>query len=216
MSDIGPVLPSLLLILSVFVVGAASPGPATLMIVNVAAGEGRKPAVILALGIVTGSIVWAIVAALGFVAALKTSAFVFTAMKIAGGGYLLYLAFKSIRSGLRGQHRLQRPAMAGTAPMRPARQFWRGLLLHLTNPKAPLVWMATLSVGTTPHASPALLFAAIALCATMAVLIFVGYALLFSTRRASAIYAALRRPLDVLVGTLFGLAGIKILTLKSV
>jgi threonine/homoserine/homoserine lactone efflux protein len=23
----------------------------------------------------------------------------------------------------------------------------RGLLLHLTNPKAPLVWLATLSVG---------------------------------------------------------------------
>jgi hypothetical protein len=35
-------LPNLLLILSVFVVGAASPGPATLMIMNVAAREGRE------------------------------------------------------------------------------------------------------------------------------------------------------------------------------
>jgi threonine efflux protein len=55
-------LPNLLLILSVFVVGAASPGPATLMIMNVAAREGRAAGVILSLGIVTGSVFWAWVA----------------------------------------------------------------------------------------------------------------------------------------------------------
>ena len=74
-------LPNLLLILSVFIVGAASPGPATLMIMNVSAREGRAAGVMLSLGIVTGSVFWALVAALGFVAALKTSVLFFTAMK---------------------------------------------------------------------------------------------------------------------------------------
>jgi threonine efflux protein len=100
-------LPNLLLILSVFVVGAASPGPATLMIMNVAAREGRAAGVILSLGIVTGSVFWAWVAALGLVAALKTSVLFFTAMKMAGGLYLLFLAFRAFRSAIRKSERLE-------------------------------------------------------------------------------------------------------------
>ncbi|MEZ6011664.1 MAG: LysE family transporter [Hyphomonas sp.] len=206
-------LPDLLLILSVFVIGVASPGPATLMIMNVSARQGRLAGVSLSLGIVTGSIFWACVAALGFVAALKTSVVFFTIMKISGGAYLLFLAFRALRS-----------AATKTAPDAPApapepvsvhRQYLRGLLLHLTNPKAPLVWMATLSVGTGYSAPPAFLGVAIGLCALSAVGVFVGYAYLFSTRRAIAAYRSLRRPVDLVVGTLFGAAGIRILTLRA-
>lgn len=111
-------LPNLLLILSVFIVGAASPGPATLMIMNVAAREGRAAGVMLSLGILTGSVFWACVAALGFVAALKASVLFFTAMKMAGGLYLLFLAFRaSARPAARpSRARLkQRPCLSRTA-----------------------------------------------------------------------------------------------------
>ena len=136
-------LPDLLLILTVFVIGAASPGPATLMIMNTAARQGRLAGVFLSFGIVTGSIFWASVAALGFVAALKTSVLLFTAMKLAGGAYLLFLAFRALRSAAT-RTRPDAPAPA-PEPVSFRRQYMRGLLLHLTNPKAPLVWMATLS-----------------------------------------------------------------------
>ena len=206
-------LPNLLLILSVFIVGAASPGPATLMIMNVSAREGRAAGVMLSLGIVTGSVFWASVAALGFVAALKTSVLFFTAMKMAGGLYLLFLAFKAFRSASR-----KTPAGApevAPAPVSHGRQYLRGLLLHLTNPKAPLVWMATLSVGAASTAPPAFLFTAVTLCAFAGTAIFVGYACLFSTRSAARAYQAMRRPFDLVIGTLFGAAGIRLLTLKS-
>ncbi|KCZ88757.1 LysE family translocator [Hyphomonas jannaschiana] len=206
-------LPNLLLILSVFIVGAASPGPATLMIMNVSAREGRAAGVMLSLGIVTGSVFWACVAALGFVAALKTSILFFTAMKMAGGLYLLFLAFRAFRSASR------KPA-AGVTEATPVTishslQYLRGLLLHLTNPKAPLVWMATLSVGAATTAPPVFLFTAVALCALAGTGVFVGYACLFSTRSAVAAYRKMRRPFDLVIGTLFGAAGIKLLTLKS-
>jgi len=206
-------LPSLLLILTVFSVGVASPGPATLMIMNVAARQGRAAAVILSLGIVTGSMIWATVAALGFVAALKTSVLFFTALKIAGGLYLLFLSGKAFLSARRASEADTAPA--APAPVSVPRQYLRGLLLHLTNPKAPLVWMATLSVGTSQAAPPAFLFTAIALCALAGMLIFIGYAVLFSTRTAINAYQALRRPVDLVMGLLFGAAGLKILTLRA-
>jgi threonine efflux protein len=90
-------LPSLLIILTIFTFGLASPGPATLMILGTAMSRGRASAVALSFGVVTGSLFWGCVAAFGFVAAIKASASLFTAMKVAGGLYLFYLAFRSWR-----------------------------------------------------------------------------------------------------------------------
>jgi threonine efflux protein len=206
-------LPNLLLILSVFVVGAASPGLATLMIMNVAAREGRAAGVILSLGIVTGSVFWAWVAALGLVAALKTSVLFFTAMKMAGGLYLLFLAFRAFRSAIRKT--AAGVPEAAPAPASHSTQYLRGLLLHLTNPKAPLVWTATLSVGAASTASPAFLVTAVTVCAFAGTAVFIGYACLFSTRSAATAYRRMRRPFDLVIGTLFGAAGLRLLTLKS-
>ena len=90
----------------------------------------------------------------------------------------------------------------------------QGLLLHLTNPKAPLVWLATLSIGIGETAPAAFLMIAILLCAFVAMIVFVGYAFLFSTQTASRLYLSLRRPIDGLLGALFGAAAVKILTYR--
>jgi len=92
------------------------------------------------------------------------------------------------------------------------RNYVRGLLLHLTNPKAPLVWLATLSVGLGEAAPLPFLVLAILLCEIVAITVFVGYAFLFSTPTASRFYMSFRRPFDAVLGVLFGAAAIKILT----
>jgi len=202
-------LPSLLVILTIFTVGVASPGPATLMILGTAMSRGRSSAVALSLGVVTGSLFWGCVAAFGFVAAIKASTSLFTVMKLAGGLYLFYLAFRSWRSALTVNHSLQVQS-ATTVNLR--RSYVRGLLLHLTNPKAPLVWLATLSVGLGDTAPLPFLVLAIVLCELVAIIVFVGYAFLFSTPTASQFYISFRRPFDAVLGLLFGAAAIKILT----
>jgi len=204
-------LPDLLVILSIFAIGAASPGPATLTILGTAMARGRTPAVALSCGVVLGSVFWASVAALGFVAALRTSATLFMALKLAGGFYLIFLAAQSFRSAF---------TSGATAELRSARTdslmrcFAQGLLLHLTNPKAPLVWLATLSVGVGEKAPAAFLMTAILLCAFIAMTVFFGYAFLFSTQTASRVYLSVRRPVDALLGFLLGAAALKILTYR--
>ena len=135
--------------------------------------RGRPSAVALSLGVVTGSMFWGCFAAFGFVAAIKASAELFTAMKLAGGCYLLYLAFKSWRSAMAREKPQQVQAMQ---PVSIRRCFVQGLLIHLTNPKAPLVWLATLSVGMGNTAPLPLLMLTVLLCAFMAMIVFVGYA----------------------------------------
>ena len=202
-------LPSLLVILTIFTVGVASPGPATLMILGTAMSRGRSSAVALSFGVVTGSLFWGSIAAFGFVAAIKASASLFTAMKLAGGLYLFYLAFRAWRSALTTSHSLE---VQTTKTVSLRRSYVRGLLLHLTNPKAPLVWLATLSVGLGDTAPLPFLVLAIVLCELVAIIVFVGYAFLFSTPTASQFYISFRRPFDAVLGLLFGAAAIKILT----
>ncbi len=108
----------------------SSPGPATLMILGTAISRGRSSAVALSLGVVTGSLFWGCIAAFGFVAAIKASVGLFSAMKVAGGLYLFYLAFRSWRSALTSSSSFQ--VQPGTT-VSLKRNYVRGLLLHLTN-----------------------------------------------------------------------------------
>lgn len=134
------------------------------------------------------------------------------AIKVAGGLYLLWLGFKSARSAFRTE-----PLRAGTArqdePLE--RLYLRGLLLHLTNPKAILVWLSIVSLamspaGGTSHTAPVVLG-----CMCIGVSVFSGYAVLFSTASARRVYVAIRRWLDGSLALMFGIAGIKMLTSKS-
>jgi threonine/homoserine/homoserine lactone efflux protein len=95
------------------------------------------------------------------------------------------------------------------------RSYRRGLLLHLTNPKAPLVWLATISVGMGDTAPLPFLVLTIILCELVGTLIFVGYAFLFSTPTASQFYISFRRPFDAVLGLLFGAAAVRIITSQT-
>ena len=50
------------------------------------------------------------------------------------------------------------------------------LLIHLTNPKVPLVWLAACPVGSSAATHPLLFSIAIGLCALIALIIYTGYA----------------------------------------
>jgi threonine efflux protein len=87
----------------------------------------------------------------------------------------------------------------------------RGLAMHLTNPKAVLSWLATVTVGIPAGASPHLAWVVVGGCMLMGVAIFGGYALAFSTPTARRVYARARRGLEGLLAAVFGMAGLQLL-----
>ena len=198
------------LVYATYFVGAASPGPSNIAIMGTAMRDGRLPALALAAGVVSGSFCWAILAASGLSALLIAYADALLVIKIMGGTYLLYLAYQAGRSALA-------PDNDVTAKARPhprsgyQRLYRRGLLMHIGNPKAVLSWMAVMSLGLDQDASGGALPAIIGGCALLGIIIFGGYALLFSAAPMAALYIRLRRRIEAALAALFTFAGFRLL-----
>lgn len=201
-------LGQLMIVFTTYLIATASPGPSNIAIMGVAMRQGRGAAMVLALGIVTGSMFWAVLAATGISALLATYAQAIFLIKIAGGLYLLYLAFKSARSAL--SSKAAPPILAGSSTNTLA-LYRRGLLLHLINPKAILAWIAIMSLGLRPDSPPHTFPLIVAGCAMIGVFVFGGYALIFSMTPMVRFYQKMRCGIECALSILFGYAGIRLI-----
>lgn len=202
-----------LILLAAFIAGA-SPGPATLAIAGTSMGQGRQSGLAIASGITVGSFAWSIAAALGLSAVMVTHGWLLETLRYLGAGYLMFLAFKSARSALQPQ-RLAAPLVPSVSQSRPRLAlFFKGLALHLTNPKAVLFFGSLYAVGLPANAGPATLLVVIAAIGIQSTLVFHGYAVLFSNRRMTAAYVRAKRGFEAVFAVAFGFAGIKILTAR--
>jgi len=121
------------------------PGPNMLYILTRGISEGRRSAVVSALGVETGLVVHIGAAAVGLSAVLASSATAFNAVRYAGAAYLVYL-------GLRALLRRAPDAAAGAPAREPSlrRAFRDGLLVNTLNPKVALFFLAFLPQFVDP------------------------------------------------------------------
>ncbi|PKR90342.1 amino acid transporter [Pleomorphomonas diazotrophica] len=196
------------IILSAAFIATASPGPATLGIASMSMGAGRGRGVAMALGVVTSSLTWSAAAALGLGAVMLANAWILETIRYVGAGYLLYLAVKLAWRALHPQALTFR----STGVVTSGEAYRKGLLLHLTNPKAVLFFGALYSVGVPPDAPAATLLVVIIAVGLQSTLIFLAYALLFSSATVARSFARVRRLFDGLLAVAFGYASFKILT----
>lgn len=204
----------LLLVFTAYIVGAASPGPSNMRIMGIAMHQGRKPALLLAAGVISGSFFWGSMAATGVSAILAQFVQALIALKIVGGIYLIYLAIKAGRSALASDKRIEQ-MMAAAPTVSGFSLYRRGLLMHLTNPKALLGWIATMTLGLGPEATPTTVAIILAGCAVLSITIFCGYAIVFSTAPMIRGYRKARRWIEGTLALVFGAAGIKLLLSRS-
>lgn len=202
-------LPGILLAYGVFLIGIASPGPNILAVIGTSMSEGRASGLALAWGVAAGSLTWGILSAAGLTVLLSHYATALTAIKIIGGAFLLWLAFKSFKAA-RSDHIIETSPMAdnGRGP-------WgfglRGYIVQMTNPKAALAWVATISLGLQPGAP---IWVAIVIVAGTAILSFVChslYALAFSTPVMVRFYSKARRGIQTVLGVFFTFAGLRLM-----
>ena len=191
-----------------FAIAAGSPGPATLALAATAMARGRRAGLMIGLGLGLGLAFWGMIAAAGLGAILLAWAPAFLALRLAGGIFLLWLACKAAGAALSAQPPAQ-PMSGG------GRYFLRGLLLNLLNPKAVLAWGAAIVIGLPQQAATWELALVTATCAALGWLIYGLYAVIFSTGRAIGVYARTRRWIDAACAAAFGLAGLRLLTLKT-
>ena len=182
----------------------ASPGPNMLAVAGAALGTGRRIALWTVAGVASGMIVWAALVAFGLGALLALYPVFLTGMKLVGGSYLAWLAFKGLRAAWRGG---APSVQADTTPTTPARAWRRGLLVVLTNPKALLMWSAvgTYLFGSGLTAAQVVGFGPVG--AFSAALIYGAYGVVFSTGVAERAYRRFTRAIEAGMGVAFGALG---------
>jgi threonine/homoserine/homoserine lactone efflux protein len=125
------------------VVLALVPGPDNLFVLTQAATRGILAGLWITLGLCTGLLVHTAAVILGLAAVLAASPGAFTAIRIVGAAYLLYLAWGAFRSD----------SLATMAPgrARSSTQYYRqGIVMNVTNPKVAMFFLAFLPQFTDP------------------------------------------------------------------
>ncbi|WP_434063347.1 LysE family translocator [Ochrobactrum quorumnocens] len=209
--SMSPAIYQLLLVYTTYVIAAGSPGPSNMRIMGVAMNQGRKAGLMFAAGVVTGSIFWDLMAATGVSAILTRFAEALIVLKIFGGLYLLYLAFKAGRAAMTSDEKIAARAPNGGAFLSGGELYRRGLLMHLSNPKSILSWIALVTLGLGTNSSWSHLAAFLGGCIVLSITIFCGYAIVFSTAPMVRLYRNARRWIEGVLAAVFALAGIRLL-----
>ena len=213
MDQLSTYLPGILLAYAAFLLSIMSPGPNILAVLGTSMSVDRKSGIALAIGVAGWSFCWAVMTVLGLSALLSTYASALTLIKITGGLYLLWLAYKSFRSTA-SKHDIEATTLAGgiRSPRNPMGYLRRGLFVQMTNPKAAMAWIAIISLGLQEGA-PFWVGAMIVLGTTFfSITVHCLYAIAFSTPVMVQLYSKARRWIQGVLGAFFAFAGIKLLT----
>ncbi|MFE6336397.1 LysE family translocator [Streptomyces sp. NPDC057806] len=118
------------------------PGPSVLFVVGRALAQGRRAALTTVAGNTAGAYVLVLAVAFGVGSIVERSVLVFTALKLAGAAYLVYLGVKAWRE--RGALRAAFAEDTAAAGPGSARTFWEGFAVGVTNPKTIVFFAAVL------------------------------------------------------------------------
>lgn len=147
--------------LTAFVVASvlviAVPGPSVVFAIGRALTVGRRGALLSVGGNALGLLVQVACVAVGLGALVEASATAYTALKLVGAAYVIYLGVQAVRH--RADARLAMTAPGGSRPAGLWRGVWTGFVVGATNPKTLVFFAAFLPqfVGEGAPVTPQLL-----------------------------------------------------------
>jgi len=122
------------------------PGPSVLFVIGRALAHGRRAALTTVLGNTLGAYALVVAVALGIGSIVERSVLVFTALKLAGAAYLVYLGVRTWRE--RGS--LHAPTVEAGETRGALRTFWEGFTVGVSNPKTIVFFAAVLPQFVDP------------------------------------------------------------------
>jgi threonine/homoserine/homoserine lactone efflux protein len=121
-----------------------APGPDNIFVLTQSALRGRRAGLLVTLGLCTGLVVHTTAVAFGVAVIFQASAVAFTALKLFGAGYLLYLAWHAFRSSA-AKISAGRENELGYGKL-----YRRGIIMNVTNPKVSIFFLAFLPQFADP------------------------------------------------------------------
>ena len=156
---------------------ALAPGPDNIFVLTQSSLYGKRSGLVVMLGLCTGLVVHSFAVALGVAVIFEQSALAFSVLKLAGAGYLLYLAWLAFRASatkIQGK---------GNGEICLLKLYGRGIIMNITNPKVSIFFLAFLPQFADPSRGPVWLQIVIlgGLFILSTILVFGGIALLAGT-----------------------------------
>ncbi|SMD00807.1 Threonine/homoserine/homoserine lactone efflux protein [Desulfocicer vacuolatum DSM 3385] len=125
---------------------ALAPGPDNIFVLTQSTLRGRWAGVAVTMGLCTGLVFHSSAVALGVAAIFQTSVLAFSALKFAGAGYLIYLAWQAFRASA------QKFSGGSMETMSFKKLYGRGIIMNITNPKVSIFFLAFLPQFVVPSA----------------------------------------------------------------
>ena len=182
-------------------VAIASPGPALLMATHTSASRGRAAGIAVGVGLGLMAALWTMMALLGLAVVFELFPMVYTAARILGGAYLLYLAYKMWRNA-------SAPIDARIPPPRHA--FRQGFLVNLLNPKSVLFAAAVLVAVFPAGLTVAESFVIVINHFLVEVAFYTSLAFCMSTQAVSTRYMRAKAYIDRGAAIVLGALGIRL------
>jgi threonine/homoserine/homoserine lactone efflux protein len=114
-----------------------TPGPDTALTIRNTFLGGSANGLRTAQGVAVGQALWTVAASAGIAALVAASQPVFTAIRIAGAAYLVWLGLQALAAAVRGRRHEERPRGSAAG-------FRQGLLSNLANPKMAVFFTSLL------------------------------------------------------------------------
>lgn len=133
-----------------------TPGPDMSLFLAKTVQGGRKSGIASMSGATFGCLIHSVAAAFGLSALIAASTAAFTALKVVGALYLLWMAYGAIRHG--SALSITKSDQSAESPWK---TFWLGVGMNLTNPKVVLFFLTFLPQfvdAADPHAAGKLFF----------------------------------------------------------
>ncbi len=127
---------------------AAAPGPDNIFVLTQSALQGPRAGFVVTLGLCSGLVVHTTAVAIGVAAIFQTSVAAYTALKLAGAGYLLFLAWHAFRASaakITVDTKMRMPLL---------KLYRRGIIMNITNPKVSIFFLAFLPLFADPARGP--------------------------------------------------------------
>ncbi len=197
----------LLPILLFLCLGVMSPGPSFVLVAQTALSSSKKEAISVSLGLGLGACIFALIAGLGLFVVLQKVPFLYLLLKILGGLYLCFIAYK--------MWQVSSPSLGITKETVVSKQlskmFLLGLFTQLSNPKTAIVFAsafaAFLPLNVPAHILYILCFLALIIDSTW----YIFVALVLSSKKAQGSYSRFKKLISRLAGTMMGLMGLKLI-----
>lgn len=200
---------ALMSIVGAIFLGAISPGPSFVLVSRIAVTASRTDGFAAALGMGLGGAAFGILAVLGLSALLSQVEWLYLALKLIGGAYLVYLGYRIWKGASEPLAVPEEGAFRSTSLFR---SFGVALVTQVSNPKTAIVY-ASIFAALLPASPPLWMLAA------LPPLIFVveagwyaAVALAFSDRRPRSVYLRSKLWIDRTAGAVIGILGLRLIS----